>query len=78
MRIVSAEEAVSVIKSGDQVFMQGAAATPEILLEALVRRAPELTDVKIVHMHAEGPHPHLAPEMAGRSTRLEAPTRPGG
>jgi 4-hydroxybutyrate CoA-transferase len=65
MRIVSAEEAVSVIKSGDQVFMQGAAATPEILLEALVKRAPELTDVKIVHMHAEGPHPHLAPDMAG-------------
>jgi 4-hydroxybutyrate CoA-transferase len=65
MRIVSADEAVSAIKSGQQVFMQGAAATPEVVLEALARRAPELTDVKIVHMHAEGPHPHLAPEMAG-------------
>jgi 4-hydroxybutyrate CoA-transferase len=65
MRIVSAEEAVSVVKSGQQVFMQGAAATPTTLLEALVKRAPELTDVKIVHMHAEGPHPHCAPEMQG-------------
>jgi 4-hydroxybutyrate CoA-transferase len=65
MRIVSADEAVSGIKSDQQLFMQGAAATPEVILEALVRRAPELTDVKIVHMHAEGPHPHLAPEMAG-------------
>jgi len=65
MRIVSADEAVSSIKSGQQVFMQGAAASPTILLEALVRRAPELEDVKIVHMHAEGPHPHLAPEMVG-------------
>ncbi|MGA3057672.1 MAG: acetyl-CoA hydrolase/transferase C-terminal domain-containing protein [Candidatus Limnocylindrales bacterium] len=65
MRIVSADEAVSGIKSGQQVFMQGAAATPEVVLEALVRRAPELTDVKIVHMHAEGPHPHLAPDMVG-------------
>jgi 4-hydroxybutyrate CoA-transferase len=45
--------------------MQGAAAAPSILLEALVRRADELTDVKIVHMHAEGPHPHCAPEMQG-------------
>jgi 4-hydroxybutyrate CoA-transferase len=65
MRIVTADEAVSGIKSGQQVFMQGAAAAPSILLEALVRRADELTDVKIVHMHAEGPHPHCAPEMQG-------------
>ena len=65
MHIVTAEEAVSVIKSGQQIFMQGAAATPEVLLDALVARAPELEDVKIVHMHIEGPAPHLAPEMAG-------------
>jgi 4-hydroxybutyrate CoA-transferase len=65
MRIVSAEEAVSGIKSGEQIFMQGSAATPSILLDALVARAPELQDVKIVHMHIEGPAPHLRPEMAG-------------
>jgi acyl-CoA hydrolase len=65
MRIVSAHEAVSGIKSGQQVFMHGAAATPSVLLQALVDRSSELEDVKIVHMHAEGPHPHLAPEMVG-------------
>jgi len=65
MRIVSAHEAVSGIKSGQQVFMHAAAATPEVLLGALVDRAAELEDVKIVHMHAEGPHPHLAPDMVG-------------
>jgi 4-hydroxybutyrate CoA-transferase len=65
MRIVTAEEAVSGIKSGQQIFMQGSAATPSVLLDALVARAPELDDVKIVHMHIEGPAPHLAPEMAG-------------
>ncbi|HEX7591045.1 MAG TPA: acetyl-CoA hydrolase/transferase C-terminal domain-containing protein [Candidatus Limnocylindrales bacterium] len=65
MRIVSADEAVSDIKSGQQVFMQGAAAAPTTLLEALVRRSPDLWDVKIIHMHAEGPAPHLAPEMVG-------------
>ena len=65
MRIVSADEAVSVIQSGQQIFMHGSAATPSVLLDALCRRAPQLQDVKIVHMHAEGPHPHLAPEMAG-------------
>ncbi len=65
MRIVTADEAVSVIDSGEQLWMHGAAATPSVLLEALVRRAPELHDVKIAHMHAEGPHPHCAPEMEG-------------
>ncbi len=65
MRIVTPEEAVAGIRSGDQIFVQAAAATPTELLEALVARAPELQDVKIVHMHAEGPAPHLAPEMAG-------------
>ena len=45
--------------------MHAAAATPEVLLGALVDRAAELEDVKIVHMHAEGPHPHLAPDMVG-------------
>jgi 4-hydroxybutyrate CoA-transferase len=65
MRIVTAEEAVSGIKSGQQVFLHGSAATPSVLLDALVARAPELEDVKIVSMHIEGPAPHTAPEMAG-------------
>jgi acyl-CoA hydrolase len=65
MRIVSAQEAVSGIQSGQQIFMHAAAATPSVLLDALVARAPELEDVKIVHMHAEGPHPHLGPGMSG-------------
>ena len=65
MRIVSAAEAVSGIRSGDQVFVQGGAATPTPLIEALVARADELRDVGIIHVHTEGPAPHLAPEMAG-------------
>jgi 4-hydroxybutyrate CoA-transferase len=65
MRIVSPAEAVAGISSGEQVYVHAAAATPSVLLDALVARAPELTDVKIVHFHVEGPGPHLAPEMAG-------------
>src|SRR5512140_1214068 len=65
MRIVSADEAVSVVQSGQQIYLQCAAAAPTVLLEALCRRAPQLTDVKVVHLHMEGPHPHLAPEMQG-------------
>ncbi|HEX2883930.1 MAG TPA: acetyl-CoA hydrolase/transferase C-terminal domain-containing protein [Candidatus Limnocylindria bacterium] len=65
MRIVSAPEAVACVKSGDQVFIQGGAATPTPMIEALVARARELHDVAILHVHTEGPAPHLAPEMAG-------------
>jgi 4-hydroxybutyrate CoA-transferase len=63
MRIVTPAEAVAGIRSGDQIFVQAAAATPTELLDALVARAPELEGVRIVHMHAEGPAPHLAPEL---------------
>ena len=64
MRIVTAEEAVANIKSGEQIYLHGAAATPSVLLDALVARAPELRDVRVVHLHCEGPGPHLTPEMA--------------
>jgi len=65
MQLVSAEEAVSGIRSGQQVYLQCAAATPSVLLDALVARAPELENVGVIHLHTEGPGPHLAPEMAG-------------
>ncbi|HET9680960.1 MAG TPA: acetyl-CoA hydrolase/transferase C-terminal domain-containing protein [Candidatus Limnocylindrales bacterium] len=65
MKLVSPAEAVSGIRSGHQIYVQCAAATPSVLLDALVARAPELEDVTVIHLHTEGPGPHLAPEMAG-------------
>ena len=64
-RTVSAEAALACVRSGDRVFLHGAAATPQVLLHALSARAAALTDVEIVHLHANGPAPHVAPEMAG-------------
>jgi 4-hydroxybutyrate CoA-transferase len=65
MRTMSAEQAVAGIGSGNQVYLHCAAATPSVLLDALVARAAALRDVGVVHLHCEGPGPHLAPEMAG-------------
>lgn len=65
MKLVSPAEAVAGIRSGQQIYLQCAAATPSVLLDALVARAPELEDVVVIHLHTEGPGPHLAPEMAG-------------
>ncbi len=65
MKIVSAGEAVAGIRSGDSVYVHAAAAAPSVLLDALAARAPELEDVRVLHLHTEGPGPLLRPEMAG-------------
>jgi len=65
MKIVSADEALSVVESGHRVFVHEAAMAPTSLLEALARRGPAVTDVEVVHLHVNGPAPHLAPELAG-------------
>jgi len=65
VQIVSPAEAVAGIQSGDQVYVHCAAAAPSMLLDALVARAGELTNVGVIHLHIEGPGPHLALEMAG-------------
>src|SRR4051794_35261832 len=65
MRLVDSQQALSELQSGQQVFVQAAAATPSRLLAALAERARELHDVGVVHLHAEGPAPHLDPSMLG-------------
>jgi 4-hydroxybutyrate CoA-transferase len=65
MRVVKAAEAVAGIRSGDQVYVHCAAAAPSVLLDALVARAADLRDVGMIHLHVEGPGPHLAPDMVG-------------
>lgn len=51
-------EAVASINSGDHVFIHTASATPSALVQGLTDRADELRDVKIYHMHTEGPAPY--------------------
>ncbi|MDC6361554.1 MULTISPECIES: acetyl-CoA hydrolase/transferase family protein [Flavobacteriaceae] len=54
MKITSAEEAVQIVQSGNRVFFQGAAMTPNVLIDALCDRHIELSDVEIVSIHTEG------------------------
>jgi acyl-CoA hydrolase len=64
MKYVTAEEAVKVVKSGDRVYLQAAAAAPTILANALTERASELRDVEICHLHIEGEARYANPELA--------------
>lgn len=63
--IISPEEAVSVVRSGDRIFVGSGCATPEGLLKALVRRAPELSDVELVHLLTFGVAPYVDREFEG-------------
>ena len=64
MRYVSADEAITLVKSGDWVFFQGSTSVPVIIQEALARRHEELRDVKIVSGFniTKGPAPFCKPE----------------
>src|ERR1051326_528548 len=48
-----------------RVYIQPGCAEPETLVEALIRRAPFVQDVEIVHMMTLGAAPYVAPDMAG-------------
>jgi len=62
-KVVSSDEAVSNIKSGDNIVVQPGCAIPHELVRALVRRKEELTDVTIYHILVVGPLPYVEPGM---------------
>ena len=51
---VSAEEAVSIIKSGDRIFGHGSACTPNLLYNELANQSSRLKDVEMVSITQQG------------------------
>ena len=62
-KLVTAQEAVKAVKSGDRVVIGHACGEPPTLVSAIVDRAPELRNVEIVHMVAMGPAKYAQPGM---------------
>ncbi|MCX6134167.1 MAG: 4-hydroxybutyrate CoA-transferase [Ignavibacteriales bacterium] len=62
-KVVSLEEAVSVVKSGDRIFLSGNAATPTLLANGLARRKDELHNVEVNHILVLGEDPLSEPGM---------------
>lgn len=54
IKVVTASEAVSVVKSNDRVFFQGACMTPNLLIDTLCERYKELENVEIIEIHTHG------------------------
>lgn len=63
-KYVTAAEAVKVVKNGDRVYLQAAAAAPTVLANALTDRASELRDVEVCHLHVEGEARYANPELS--------------
>jgi 4-hydroxybutyrate CoA-transferase len=57
-RLVSADEAVKVIKSKDKLIIQPGCAAPFELINAMVRRKEELSEVEIYHILIVGDIPY--------------------
>ncbi len=60
----SAQEAVKVIKSNDRVYVQAAAAAPQLLMNAMTERHEELRNVEVCHLHVEGEAGYANPELS--------------
>lgn len=60
---VIAEEAVKAIKSNDRIYIQAAAAVPQVLIAAMTARHEELRNVEICQLHTEGDAPYANPEL---------------
>jgi acyl-CoA hydrolase len=64
-KLRSAEEALRAVQSKMRVYIQPGCAEPETLVEALLKRAPFVQDVEVVHLLTLGCADYVAPEMAG-------------
>lgn len=66
LNFVSADVAVSLIRSGSHIHLSSIASVPHILIDALKKRADagEVKNLHFHHFHTEGPAPYSEPEYA--------------
>ncbi len=67
IKFVTAEEAVKVIKSGDNIHLSSVASVPQCLVEAMCARGEngEIRDIHVHHLHTEGPAPYSGSKFDG-------------
>lgn len=63
--LMSAAEALRIVRSGDRVWIQSGCGTPHLLVDALVARGADLHDVEIMHMKNLGPAEYTEEKFAG-------------
>jgi acyl-CoA hydrolase len=64
-RVISTpEDAVKAVHSNSTVFIHSVASAPQVLIKAMVARAPELRNVTTCSIHTEGAAPYTEPQYA--------------
>ncbi len=61
----TADEALRLLQSDQNVFIHSAVAAPQLLINAMVAAAPRLKNVKIYHLHTNSEAPYVQPEYEG-------------
>jgi 4-hydroxybutyrate CoA-transferase len=59
--MLTAEEALVLVQPGQRVYIGGGCGVPTPLLDALVKRAPQLHNVEIIHLLTAGDDPTASP-----------------
>jgi len=62
-KLVTAEQALRAVRSGDTVYVHPGCAAPQRLLDALVARRDELADVRVIHLMSLGRADYVQPGM---------------
>jgi acyl-CoA hydrolase len=62
VKYTTAQEALKVLKPGNNVFIQTASAAPQQLIKAMVESTDSLSNASIYHMHTEGATPYAKPK----------------
>ena len=60
--LMTAEEAIKMVQSGDRVTFGHACSEPAALVEELINQKERLRDVQVIHMVAMGPGDYMDPE----------------
>ncbi|NIA18553.1 MAG: GNAT family N-acetyltransferase [Simkaniaceae bacterium] len=62
-KVTTPQSAVSKVRSGQRVFIGSGAAEPQLLVQALAKRGPELADTQIAHILTLGIAPYADPKL---------------
>jgi 4-hydroxybutyrate CoA-transferase len=63
-RIIAADEAAALVKSGNRIFLTGNCSTPRVFLEALVARHETLEHVEVVQLLDFNPKTFITEDLA--------------
>lgn len=63
-KVADSQTALACIESGQRIYLGGGAGVPQVLIDALIQRAPELSEVEITHILTFADAPYVGKEYA--------------